>query len=295
MSQTILVTGASGHLGQRVVELLTQSYRGKIIAGSRSPEKLNACTTKGVEVRAVDFDKPETLEKAFKGVEKLILISTDALAVPGQRLKQHVNAVSAAKVAGVKHVIYTSLTSTEKSPIFFAPDHYGTEVALKDSGMNYTILRNNWYAENTYAGLAQAVASGQLVHSAGSGKVGYISREDCAQVAAAVASTDKYNNKILDVTGEKSFSFDDLAALASRLSGKEIKAISISEADLRKALTAHQLPGFVVDLFATFERAVNLGDQDVTNTLVFELTGKHAQTVEENLKANLGQIGIYKH
>lgn len=292
MSQNILVTGASGHLGSRIVELLTSSYKGKIIAGSRTLDKIKKFEGKGVELRPVDFDQPEVLDQSFKGVDKLLIISTDSISVPGLRLKQHVNAIAAAKRAGVKHIIYTSLTNTDKSPISFAPDHFGSEMAIKDSGIPYTILRNNWYIENILGSLAQAVSSGQLVHSTSHGKVGFIAREDCAQAAAAIINSDKFKNVTLDVTGEESVSYTDLAEYTAALSGKNISIINVSEADMRKALTSFQLPSFVVDLVATFEKAVTLNDQNVTNNMVFELTGKHPQTVEAYLKEHKKELGI---
>lgn len=292
MSQNIMVTGASGHLGSRIVELLIDSYKGKIIAGSRTLDKIKYIESKGVELRLVDFDQPELLDTSFNGVDRLLLISTDSIAVPGLRLKQHVNAIAAAKRAGVKHIIYTSLTNAETSPISFAPDHFGSEMAIKDSGIPYTILRNNWYIENALSSLAQAVASGKLVHSTSHGKVGFIAREDCAQVAAAIINSDKFKNVTLDVTGEESLSYTDLAGYTAEISGNPVTLVNVTEEDMRKALTSYQLPPFVVDLVATFEKAVSRGDQDVRNSLVFELTGKHPQRVKDFLKDHKQDLGL---
>ena len=125
-----LVTGASGHLGQLVINNLLETHKipaSKIIATTRKPETLAALKAKGVDVRAADFDDTANLVKAFKGATRLLLISTDAMDRPGQRLEQHSNAIAAAEKAGVQHVLYTSLQKADTSAVSFAPDHVGTE------------------------------------------------------------------------------------------------------------------------------------------------------------------------
>ena len=125
---TVLVTGASGHLGRRVVELLLETYDGRIIAATRTPEKLPEFSQRGVIVRYADFEDPASLLKAFQGVDRLLLVSTDAVDVPGRRINQHRNAVKVAEQAGVRHVAYTSLVNPgPDSPAFVASDHRDTE------------------------------------------------------------------------------------------------------------------------------------------------------------------------
>ncbi len=184
--RTLLVIGASGHLGQRVIELLLEANAGHVIAATRTPEKLAHLVARDVEVRKADFDDPGTLASAFAGVDRLLLISTDALDGTDRRIVQHRNAINAAAQAKVKHVVYTSLTNPEPgSPIAIAPDHYATEQVLAASGLDWTVLRNNIYTDYQLAGLTRAVATGQLVSAAGDGGVGYVTREDCARAAAA--------------------------------------------------------------------------------------------------------------
>src|SRR5262249_19713219 len=138
---TLLVTGASGHLGRRVLELLLEAGAGQIIAATRTPEKLADFAQRGVVVRHADFDDPASLAEAFKGAERLLLISTDAIGTPGLRIQQHTNAIKAAEEAGVSHVVYTSLINPEPgTPIAIAPDHYGTEQALAQSKLGFTVL-----------------------------------------------------------------------------------------------------------------------------------------------------------
>ena len=204
MSGSILVTGASGQLGKRVVELLLErSGATRIIAATRKPEGLAALKTRGVEVRAADFDDEASLGSAFRGVERALLISTDSLGEPGKRQRQHAAAVKALAAAGVQHVAYTSIINPVGSLITISVDHATTEVELEKSGLHHTVLRNNVYSDMTLGSLQRALASGKLVNASGAGKVGYVTREDCARIAAAVVSEPPAGNQKLDVTGPR--------------------------------------------------------------------------------------------
>src|SRR4051812_14022539 len=125
----ILISGAAGQLGQRVIHHLLNTYNvpaGSLIAATRSPEKLKHFSEKGIEVRKADFDNANALPAAFAGVNRLLIISTDAIDTPGKRLTQHKAAVNAAAAAGIKHIAYTSMPSPDKSLITFAPEHLGS-------------------------------------------------------------------------------------------------------------------------------------------------------------------------
>lgn len=281
---TIMVTGASGHLGQLVTEELIAKYKGKVIAGTRNTDKLQNFREKGLEVRKVDFNDVEGLPSAFKGVDKLFIISTDSLAIPGERLRQHQNAVKAAKAAGVKHIVYTSLNNPDKVKIFFGPDHKGTEDAIIASGLEYTILRNNWYAQNLDGGIKHALETGELVTSTGDGKVGFITREDCAHVAVAALMNGDLHRTVLDITNEQSVSYPEIAKMLSEISGKEIKFKNVSRAEIEKGLSAMGLPSFVVELFGTYEQTVHDQQLDITNNIVRELTGKSPTSLKDYLR-----------
>lgn len=183
MTETLLVTGASGQLGRGVIRYLLDAHKtppAKIIATTRNPESLADLAVRGVVVRAADFNDAISLETAFKGADKALIISTGDLDLKsGKRLKQHENAVAAAKNAGVSHLLYTSMPNPEPvSPVLFAGDHYSTEQAIKASGIPYTIFRNGWYQENLFMALPQAIASGHWYTSAGEGRIAHGARDD---------------------------------------------------------------------------------------------------------------------
>lgn len=284
---TLLVTGASGHLGRHVVELLLEAQAGNIIATTRTPEKLAEFSQRGVTVRHADFDDPASLAEAFKGADRLLLISTDAVGVPGKRLNQHRNAIKAAEEAGVKHIVYTSLINPgPDSPVLLAPDHHGTETALEESKLGWTVLRENIYTEVLLGGLIQAVQLGGLYNAAANGKAAYITREDCARAAAAALTSSFEGRRTLDITGPEALSQTELAALASQISGKEIPYVPLELEALIQNMVNAGLPRPVAEIYASFDTAIAQGKFSAVTNTVEELTGRKPISISEFLEAN---------
>ena len=282
-SPTLFVSGAGGKLGRRVVELLLErGYDGKIIAGSRAPEKL--ADLAGVEARQADFDDRDGMVAALKGVDKLLIISTDQI---GVRLAGHQTAIEAAKIAGVKHIIYTSMPNPEPpSAITFAGDHHGTEEAVSASGIPYTILRNTWYAENLLDSLPNALASGQWYTSAGTGRTGYVSREDCARAAAGALLTPAAN-QIYTVTGPASLSNEEIARIARAATGKPLSIVNVTDEQLAAGAKAAGVPDFVIENFiVAFDRNTREGKVDLATDAVETLWGEKPTALEAFLTAN---------
>jgi NAD(P)H dehydrogenase (quinone) len=259
---TIAITGASGHLGRRVTELLHDRLDDLVLL-TRTPENVS-----GGEARRADFDEPESLADAFAGVERVLLISAHDLA---RRAGQHRAAIDAAKAAGVRHVIYTSVSNpSADNPAAVAPSHRATEQALRDSGLAWTFLRNNIYAEYQAPTVAQAAASGRLVTSAGDGRIAYVSREDCAAVAAAVLAGDGHEGRAYDITGPEAVSAYELAALA----GPDVEVVQVDDDALIAVMTATGIPEDGARVLASFHRAAREGSLAAVSTAVEDLTGR---------------------
>ncbi|HUA17762.1 MAG TPA: SDR family oxidoreductase [Bryobacteraceae bacterium] len=283
----LFVSGASGHLGRRVVELLIQQVGAtRVIAGTRTPEKLADLAQQGVQVRKADFEDPQGLEKALAGADRALIISSDAIDRPGRRIAQHRAAVAAAVKAGVQHAVYTSMPNPETSPVVFAPDHLGTEQALAASGLGYTILRNCWYTEFLIPALAAAVASGKLIAAAGQGGAPYVTREDCARAAAAALASSDTSNHTWNITGPAVVTFAELAKLASELTGRPVEYAAASPEERTQQLIALGTPEPIAKMLVSSQIAIAQGKMGTATAAVQELTGRAPMSVAHFLSAH---------
>jgi NAD(P)H dehydrogenase (quinone) len=286
MSGSILVSGASGHLGRQVVEnLLGRVAPSSIVATTRKPDSLADFAARGVVVRHADFDDDgdAALVAAFAGVERALLISTDSLDKPGHRVAQHRRAVQAFVRSGVKHLAYTSIVNPVGSLITLSKDHAETEQALAESGLHYTVLRNNMYSDYALDPAKRALASGSVVNARASGKVGFVTRADCAAIAAAVLLEPPAGNQTLDVTGPEALDSADFAALLSKLSGKAIGVQSISVAALVDGMAQHGVPRHLAEIFGSFDAGIAAGELAVVSDSVERFTGKKPESLADFL------------
>jgi NAD(P)H dehydrogenase (quinone) len=244
---TIAVTGASGQLGRLVVKRLKEKRAGSIIALARSPVKV---ADLGVTVREFDYDKPEIMDRALRGVDTLLFISASEI---GKRLAQHMNVIAASKKAGVKWIVYTSLLHADRSPLSLAGEHFPTEEAIRASGIPFTILRNGWYTENYLGSLKGAIAAGTMIGSVGDGKVSAASRIDFAEAAVAVLTGSGHHGKYYELAGDHAFTLHELAAEVSKQGGKRVVYKSMSEADYAAALAGFGLPQPVAEAIASWD------------------------------------------
>lgn len=290
-----LVTGAAGHLGQAVIANLIAHHKipaARIIATTRKPEALAALAAQGVQVRAADFDNPDSLSAAFAGAERLLLISTDAMDRPGRRLAQHKNAVAAAEKAGVTHLLYTSMPAPETSAVLFAPDHLGTEQAIAASSIpGWTILRNNWYIENLFFSLPQALNSGTWYSAAGDGKIAYVARADLARAAAAALAGSGTRKTTYTLTGTRGYTTAEIAKLVSDAVGKPLAVANVPDEALVQGMTGAGLPEPVARLFASFDTNTRQGGLSGVTNDVRTLTGSDPQSLESWLKDNKAAFG----
>lgn len=262
----IAVTGATGQLGRLVINaLLKKVPASEIIAAVRSPEKASDLAALGVQVLKADYSQPATLETAFQGVDKLLLISSSEV---GQRIAQHTAVINAAKKAGVKLLAYTSLLHADKSTLGLGEEHRATEELLRDSGLPVVLLRNGWYTENYAASIAPALAHGAFIGAVADGRIASAAREDYAEAAATVLTQENQAGKVYELAGDDSYTLAEFTAEIARQSGKPVVYKNLSETDFKQALIGAGLPdGFASLLTDSDAGAAKGGLFDDSHTL----------------------------
>jgi NAD(P)H dehydrogenase (quinone) len=287
----IIVCGASGQLGRRVVEHLKErTDAARIVGLSRTPEKISDL---GVATRAADFDDPGSLVRAFDGADRLYFISTDQMG--SSRITQHTNAINAAVQAGVGHVFYTSQSKANEpdNPAIVMPDHRATEEALAASGLRYTSLRYNLYSDIfLLMPAASAVSGGVFATNRGDTGAAYISREDCAVVGAAALAMDGDPGRVLEVTGPESVTGTEVAAILSDICGRQITSQALTDDQfVEGAVSSGAMIEPMARGFATFGQAVREGYFDIVTDVAERLTGGKPTSVAEFLAANRAAFG----
>lgn len=281
----IVVSGASGGLaGETISELLTRGVPfNRLILVTRTPEKLASFAERGAEVRAGDFSKPETLSTAFAGGRQLLLISTNG----GDRVAQHTAAISAARRAGIKHIVYTSwVNATEDNPAAVARDHHLTEDALRRSGVPYTILRNQLYADGLISRGAKAVAAGEIVSNSGRGKWAPVTRADCAAAAAVVLTQSSHEGKTYDITGPDLISEQDFAQMLTQITGKSVRVVDVDDDTYIAGAVKTGVAEPIARAGATFGVATRGNFLNIKSETLQILIGRKPQSVRELLTAN---------
>ncbi len=280
----ILITGATGNLGSSVVnQLLKKGTSDQFVVTSSTQEGVSRLAARGLQARLADFTKKDTLINAFKGIDKVLLIST----MDQNRLIQHKNVIDIAKEQGVRHIVYTSLaikdiqTSGVKDLMI---SHFETEEYIKESGLMYTILRNTMYADALTQILGENVLNHDINLPGGSGKVPYTLRREMGEATANLLLQDGHENKSYTIVGSHSFGYKEVAETLSKLSGKTINYNDISEDNLKNFLKQIGLPDFAIYLHAGTLYDVKTQQYEIESNILEELLGRPTASIEDFLK-----------
>jgi NAD(P)H dehydrogenase (quinone) len=280
------VTGATGQLGRLVISTLTKLVPpSEIVAIARDKAKAANLLPQGITVREADYDQPATLRSALVGVERLLLISSNAV---GRRVKQHEAVIRAANDAGVSVLLYTSVLHANRSPLGLAVEHQQTEEALNASDMRTVILRNGWYTENYLSGVIPALKRGSLIGSAGDGRIASAARADYAAAAATVLAGTQ-SDGVYELAGDDSWTLTDLAAIMTQCSGKSVAYTDVPKEAYREALIGAGISPHVADIIADADAAAAQGglfdDSRTLSSLIGRPTIPLAEMVNAAIKA----------
>lgn len=281
----IIVTAASGQLGRLVItELLKRVPAERIVAAVRDPGKVADLADQGVLVRHADYNDPASLDQAFEGATKVLLISSNEL---GSRVPQHRNVIDAAARANVGLLAYTSVLHADTSTLALAPEHRATEDAVRAAGVPYTLLRNGWYVENYTGTLGGAIAHGALAGGAGEGRIAAAARADYAEAAAVVLTSAGPVEQIYELAGDTAFTLAELAAEVSRQGGKDIPYHNLSQQDYLGMLLQIGLPAPLAELIADSDAQAAQGALFDDGKVLSQLIGRPTIALAAAVKAAL--------
>lgn len=280
---TIAITGASGALGRRTAELVLDGYWDPedLLLLTRTPDAIADLARRGARVEKASFKNPTGLKQVLAGVERLLVISTPQL---GIRADQQRQAVAIAKQVGVQHLVYTSVVRpSADNPALLVPDHAVTEQAIRDTGLDWTFLRNNLYADLVALQAPGMAEAGVHVTNAGDGATAYVAREDCAAAAAAVLTTDGHEKESYDLTGPEAFTQAQIAALVAERFGTEIELFEQDDDDQRQSLIEAGMEPEAAAVLASIGGAQRKGFFAKVTSDVAELTGRPATPLADVL------------
>jgi NAD(P)H dehydrogenase (quinone) len=285
----ILVTGSTGHLGKATIKFLLNSIPASEIAAlARDKDKAAEYAEKGIDLRIGNYNDYASLQAATKGIDTILLISSADMA---DRITQHINVMKAAKDNGVKHIIYTSADVkdiNDSATGEIAETHAATSKFLRQSGITYTLLNNNLYADVVPMFVGEKVLETGVYLPAGEGKVPFATREDMAEAAAVVLTTAGHENKEYTIAGETAYSFREIAQMLSDVTEKEVPYTSPAPEEYRTALTAAGVPEFFIGMLGNFATAIKNSEFDTQNTDLTQLLGRKPTSLKDYLQLVFG-------
>ncbi|MCC9625766.1 SDR family oxidoreductase [Thalassospira sp. MA62] len=287
---TILITGATGQLGSLVVQHLMPRIPATSIAVSvRDPNKAAPLAKAGIDVRHGDFNDLAIMTLAFKGIDTALIIS--GVDDNKTRIAQHRTAVDAAKAAGVKHIVYTSIIDPDpKADFTYSAIHADTENYIRQSGLKYTFLRNSFYADSLLAGVPHALETGDFAAPAGDGRITYIPREELAVAAAVVlANPSEHENAIYNLTGNAAISHSEIASYIADTTGKDIKFVDIPDDVNVGILKGIGLPGHLIEALSGLYVAGKKGTYATVSNDFAKLVGRAPQSVKDFIAEQLAK------
>lgn len=281
----ILITGGTGHLGRATVQAVLQKKTDDqhIIITTRNPDESKDLAEQGVTVKQADYNDKNSMISAFRGVNKVLLIS--GFGTNQERIKQHHNAISAALMAGVRHILYTSFANAEELSYFEAAEvHRDTEAFIKKSGLTFTIFRNALYADLFLEGIDQVFASGKFFAAAGEGKINSIPRAEIAEATATVLTEDGHGNTVYNLTGPETFTYEQAIDALSEAFGKPVRYVDMNLDEVRSFYAQGDPDSFEMNMMVSSYKAMQAGEYDFVSDDFEKIVKRKPMTTQEFFK-----------
>jgi NAD(P)H dehydrogenase (quinone) len=283
----IMVTGATGQLGSLVVEALLKSIPAENLAVSvRDPQKAKSLSDRGIDVRFGDFNQPESLVTAFAGIDRLLIVSTGDLE---NRLQQQITAVKAAHQANVGFIAYTSASNATESKFVLANDHRITEEAIRETGIPFSMLRNNWYVENETGSIQALLNGAPWVTAIGSGKIGWASRRDFAEAAAIVLAGEEHDNTVYELAGKPSMQ-EEFVAIVADVIGKQVDVQQVNDETYASVMSNVGMPKPMIPFLVAIQSGLRDGGMDVESEDLSKLLGRKPTPLKEVIQQIVSNI-----
>lgn len=283
---TIVVTGATGHLGRLVVEALLDRKvpADQIVAAGRDTAKIADLADRGVQVRNIELNDPDTLRAAFAGARRILLVSGSE---PGARLEQHRNAIEAAQRSGAELLAYTSIANADRATMQLAADHQATEKLLAAAEIPTTVLRNSWYLETYTDQVPVFLQHEAVVGSAGDGRVSAATRADYAAAAATVLTSDGHASKLYELGGDQAFTLTELAEQIAAAADQPVKYQDLPVEQYTQVLVDAGVPESLAAVYADSDRGLARGELLVTSGDLSRLIGRPTTSMPDAVRAAL--------
>lgn len=290
---SIIVTGATGHLGRLTVEALLQ--RGVpahgIVATGRHTDKIKDMAERGVVTRTADFDDPAGLRQAFDGADRILLVSSSE---NGRRVPQHRAVIDAATTVGVELLVYTSMVRASSSTMLLAPEHAETEALLREADVPSTVLRNGWYLENYTDQLPVYLQHGAVVGAAGEGRVSAATRADLAEAAAVVLTSVGDGDTIYELGGDEAFTLGELAGVINDLCDESVAYSDVPAATYQEILLGAGLPQPMAEALADADLGIGRGELLVESGDLSRLLGRPTTSMRDAVHRALQSRGLLR-
>jgi NAD(P)H dehydrogenase (quinone) len=280
----IFVSGANGQFAKAVITTILAAGRGSsLIVGTRDVNSPFARELSGkrVSVRHADFRDPELMRRALEGADKALFIPT--YDTNDLRLRQNLNALEAARAAGVRHVVYPSFLNAESARVEHSRlVHYPTEQAIRASGLDFTILRHALYADILVGDLQATLATGVLRRPGGTARCAYVARADLGVSAAQILMRDQPSGRVYSETMERTYSGAEAAAEMTAVFGKPVRYEEVPGSDWPRYMIENWgvPPELAMSTIGTMQ-AIEAGEFDIVSPDYREITGHPARTLRE--------------